>query len=169
MRRRGLTLVELVVALSVGALVAGAALAALSSAFSAWTRLAAGGALAETHRALYLFERDAAAALPLPDEPLAGDASSLSFPLERDGSLRVVAWSAEDARLIRREHPYRFGKAPPPTDDSLAQTFRLPAPASFAYPDGADSVAASSPTNLPASVRVTTGDISRLCPFRLCP
>lgn len=171
-RRLGLTLVELVIALSVGALVAAAALAALSSTFSSWSRLAAGGTLSETHRALFLLERDVASAHPLPDEPLTGDEASLSFPMERDNTLRIVSWTAEDARLIRREHPYRFGKEEPVADDTLSQSFRLPASASFGYlpeetAEPLDAFTADCATNLPASVRVTVGDYSRLCPFRL--
>ena len=182
MKRRAFTLVELLVAMVVGVLVAGSALLALSSSFSAWTRLASGGTLLETDKAMLRLERDISSALPLPDAPFSGEARSLALPLERDGSLRVATWSAEGSRLVRSERDYLFdgeasfdGRAPDGTALPVRlETYRLAGPARFAYQatpaderDGAPSFTADCATNLPAAVLVCAGDHRRACPTRL--
>lgn len=176
MRRHGFTLVELLVAMGSALLVATAAMLALSTSFRTWTRIATGGALLETHRGLYRLERDIASALPLPNLPLTGTSSTLTFPLERNDSLRISSWHIDGAHLIRRERAYRFDEegdpnAPLPT----TEVFRLPTHASFAYlptlesPTPLREYTATATTNLPARIQISIGDLSRSIQPSLAP
>ena len=191
----GFTLVELLIAMATGLLVVGSALLALSSSFSSWSRIAGGGILLETDRAMLRFERDIASALPLPDCPFSGDATSLTLPLEHDGALRVATWSAEESLLVRQERDYLFGDEAAfdgHGPDGLplpvrTERYRLPETARFLY-EGAGappppsagvrgparspsvvppSFVATAPTNLPRTVTLSIGDFIRHCPTRL--
>ena len=169
MRRGGFTLVEVVVAASIGVLVAAAALTALAAVFRGWTRLASGGALLDVDRAMLRVERDVASAFPLPGASFEGAADRLRFPLERGGALFVVEWTAGPQGLLRTERDYRFdaelgfdGREDDGRTAALRnERYRLPGPAVFSYAEDdsdeesefADSWMAASPTNLPARVR----------------
>ena len=185
MRRGGFTLVEVVVASAVGALVAASSLLALHAVFAGWTRLAAGGTLLQADRALWRLERDVAGARPLPGAPFVGSSGSLRFPQERGGALVVVEWTAAPGALRRAERPYRFddeasfdgrdagGRAIQPR----IERYRLPGTPSFSFPESAGGSAAAEPatewtaavpTNLPRLVRATLpGIASRDMPCRL--
>ena len=188
MRRAAFTLVEVIVATAVAALVVSAAVLALSTAVAGRTPHAAGGGLLDADRALLRLERDIASAKPLPLVPFRGDASTLRIPLERGGRLVVADWSAEPPGLIRRERDYRFddeagydgresdGRATAPR----VERHRLPSPAAFAFLAKAESGAAAvealslsewtalTPTNLPASVEVRIPGVTvRTMPCRL--
>ena len=187
MRRAAFTLVEVVVATAVGALVAASAVLALSSAFAGWTRLATGGELLDADRALLRLERDLASAKPLPSAPFRCDASSLRIPLERGGRLVIADWSAEAPGLVRRERDYRFddeagydGRESDGRATALRfERHRLPSPAAFAFlaqresgaeGDNAPSAewTALAPTNLPAAVEVRVPGVTvRTMPCRL--
>ena len=185
MRREAFTLVEVVVATAVAALVAAAAVVALSSTFAGWTRLASGGALLAVDRALLRLERDVASAHPLPHVPFRGDATSLRIPLERGGRLVVAEWTAEAPGLVRRERDYRFNgeenydgrEADGRATAFRVERHRLPSPAAFAYilhaESGADDhrvadCAAPAPNNLPAAIEVRIPDAAvRTMPCRL--
>lgn len=181
--------------MATGLLVVGSALLALSSSFSSWSRIAGGGILLETDRAMLRFERDIASALPLPDCPFSGESATLTVPLERDGALRVATWSAEESLLVRQERDYLFddeaafdGHGP----DGLplpvrTERYRLPETARFSFegsgglppasagvrgPARSPSVVppsfvATAPTNLPRTVTLSIGDFIRHCPTRL--
>ncbi len=177
---RGFTLIELIVAMGVGIAVSAMALVAVSSGFRSWTRLAAGGVLLETDRGFLRFERDVSSALPLPDAQFAGDVSEVTIPLERGDAPRVVSWTAVPGRLIRRERDYLFdreasldGRAEDGTSIQFrTESYRIPAPARFAYhpaPEASaeESFTAASPTHLPSAVSISSAAFSRLCPARL--
>lgn len=189
MRRGGFTLVEIVIAAAVGALVAAAAMVGLHAVFSGWARLAVGGGLGEAHRALLRLERDVAAAKPLPGVPFEGAADLLRFPLERGGGLVVVEWETAPGRLARAERTYLFdgeerfdgrdadGRPVP----VRRERFRVPGEKTvFAFSgdepagEGREGDALSSdwaavaPTNLPRRVRVTMPGVAvRDLPCRL--
>ena len=173
--RRGFSLVELLVAMAVGTLVAGAALVALSSTFRSWARLSGGGTALDTDRAMLRLERDVASALPLPDVPMEAERKSLRLAMERGGRLRVVAWEADGKRLVRHERDYLHGAEEgfdghgaggrPVPEETLA--YRLPAEAAFSWDAAADALRVESATNLPPALTVTIPPFSRNCPFRL--
>ena len=183
--RQGFTLIEVVVAVSIGVLVAAASLAALSAVFRGWTRLAAGGRLLDADRAMLRVERDVASSCPLPDAAFAGGPDRLRIPLEQGGALRVVEWSVVPEGLLRAERDYRFegeagydGREDDGRSTALrTEWYRVPGPASFSYaalvpaddaPAWVERWSATSPTNLPGSVRILLpGNLVREMPCRL--
>ena len=184
-RRHGFTLVEVVIATSVGVLVAAASLAALSAVFRGWTRIAAGGRLLDADRAMLRVERDVAAAFPLPGAGFEGEPDRLRIPVQQGGALRVVEWSVVPEGLLRSERDYRFegesgydGREDDGRSTALrTERHRLSGLASFSYaasapPDEApawtERWSATSSTNLPGSVRILLpGNLSRAMPCRL--
>lgn len=172
MRHFGFTLVELLVAMATGLLVVTAALLALSTTFSAWTKLAAGGSLLETQRALLRLERDIASALPLPDAPFSGDTTTLSIPLERASTLAVASWSIQGSTLVRHETDYPISPATPLAPARI-ESFRVPSPIAFSFfatKDASEPLSAftaSTATNLPHRVLLSIGSFHRNAPTRL--
>lgn len=179
--RAAFTLVELLVALGIAVAVVAATGVAIHAAFGVWTRLSTGSqALLETTRAMAQMERDLASALPLCGTGLSGDADSCAIPRldfrpdRMPGHPVLVRWSydAATSTVLREEMSLENADSSPPLMDRFESVPSLRFEYAGRGPDAADIAtwqeawSPPGPTNLPAVVRVSMGNASRLLPCK---